>query len=78
MGVSFHGYYEMLSSEDLSICGQSLYQIILFLWIVLCYTFGDVDLLYKEIDEKLMKPHYMKKIYIILHVCLNNFFNIVI
>lgn len=73
MSVSFHGFYEMLSSEDLSIHGQSLYHYLLFLWIILCLTLVDVDLLNKEIDKKLKKPPYMKKKIIILHVCLNNF-----
>lgn len=61
MGVSFHGFYEMHSSEDMSIHGQSLYQYLLFLWIILWWTLVDVDLLNKEIDKKLKKPPYMKK-----------------
>lgn len=57
MGIRFHGYYEMLSSE---IC-QFMDSHLLFLWIILCLTLVDVDLLNKEIDKKLKKPPYMKK-----------------
>lgn len=75
MGICFHGYYTMLSSVDMSIHGQSLYQYLLFLWIILhvWWTLVDVDLLNKEIDKKTEETSLYEKKIIILHVCLNNF-----